>query len=185
MLTREEVIKFCYQIPGQMWPVELGWLYDTFQHSKSHAEIGTYCGRSLFASAYGMSSAEVVSVDNYGKCGTFSVDADWVESVKSATFKKFHSNINLKVLSFYSTDAATTCFKDGKRFDSIFIDACHEYAECKADIEAWMPMLNPGGIMAGHDYWTQNVGVIEAVNEVLAGKFYVATNTRIWVYKNE
>lgn len=184
MFSREEVIKFCYQIPGQMWPVELGWLYDTFQYSKSHVEIGTYCGRSLFASAYSMSDATVISVDS-GENITVSLDNEWVTTVRDVTLKKLHNGVKLELINAYSIDAALLCFKQGKKFDTIFIDGCHYYAECKADIEAWMPMLNPGGIMAGHDYWTQNVGVMEAVNDVLANKFYVATNTRIWVYKNE
>lgn len=37
-------------------------------------------------------------------------------------------------------------------WDLIYIDANHEYDSVKADIEAWWPLVKPGGILAGHDY---------------------------------
>ena len=75
---RQKTIEQCYQVPGQTWPVELGWLYDTISQSKSHAEIGTYCGRSLLASCAGMKKfSEVVAVDD----GSEWVNRQWVERV--------------------------------------------------------------------------------------------------------
>lgn len=34
----------------------------------------------------------------------------------------------------------------------VFIDGDHSYEGCKADIEAWMPNVRDGGILAIHDY---------------------------------
>ena len=140
MMTRDEIISACYQIPGQTWPTELGWLYDELQNSKSHVEIGTYCGRSLLASCGGMSDATVISVDNFSA----SSSKEWVESVLNATLRMIPRSVSVRVLQMHSIDAARQCCIQGLQFDSLFIDGCHEYAECKADIEAWRPMIKPG-----------------------------------------
>jgi hypothetical protein len=34
----------------------------------------------------------------------------------------------------------------------VFIDADHSYEHCKADIQAWLPNIKLGGIIAFHDY---------------------------------
>lgn len=60
MLDQHNAVIRSYQIPGQCWPSELCWLYDTFSRSRSHAEVGVYCGRSLFASAAGMQPGAVI-----------------------------------------------------------------------------------------------------------------------------
>ena len=41
-------------------------------------------------------------------------------------------------------------YKD-KEFVFIFIDADHSYKECKADFEAWSPLVLSGGEIAFHD----------------------------------
>jgi SAM-dependent methyltransferase len=57
------------------------------------------------------------------------------------------------------------------RFDFVFIDACHQYRFVKEDIQAWWPLVKPGGILCGHDY-RQNKrkdwGVVQAVDEFAA-----------------
>ena len=179
-MNRDETITQCYQVPGQTWPVELGWLYDTISQSKSHAEIGTYCGRSLLASCAGMAPGSVVvSVDDASQWPY----PEWVDVVQAATLKLLPGHLNVSSFRMHSIDAARECKRDGLRFDSIFIDADHNYAECRADIEAWRPMLRPGGLICGHDYWTQDVGVMDAVNEVFEGKHTVIPGTRIWTFR--
>lgn len=64
----------------------------------------------------------------------------------------------------------------------VFIDADHSYEACKGDIEAWLPNIKPGGIIALHDYKKHEVndpdihpkpwpGVDQAVDELLTGKY--------------
>ena len=36
--------------------------------------------------------------------------------------------------------------------DFVYIDACHDYCSVFEDIDAYWPLVKPGGIMAGHDY---------------------------------
>jgi predicted O-methyltransferase YrrM len=179
-MNRQETIRQCYQIPGQMWPVELGWLYDTISQSKSHAEIGTYCGRSLLASCAGMQPGSMVAtVDDE----THWTHPEWIESVQAATRRLLPGHVNILRFPMHSIDAARECQRLGHKFDSVFIDADHNYAECRADIEAWRPLLKPGGLLCGHDYWTQDVGVMDAVNENFEGRHTVISGTRIWIFR--
>eukprot|EP01068_Selenidium_serpulae_P010141 Selendium_serpulae@DN5395_c0_g1_i2.p1 len=53
-----------------------------------------------------------------------------------------------------STKAAAMFAKLGKTFDFVYIDARHDYCGCWEDMEAYWPLVKPGGIMAGHDYNT-------------------------------
>jgi predicted O-methyltransferase YrrM len=58
--------------------------------------------------------------------------------------------------------------------DLVFVDGGHQYHEAKGDIEIWLPLIKPGGIMAVHDFektakvW---IGVDKAVKELLVGKY--------------
>lgn len=52
-------------------------------------------------------------------------------------------------------------------FDFIYIDATHVYESVKADLNAYLPKLKKNGVMAGHDYFSNNgiFSVIPAVDE--------------------
>ena len=50
--------------------------------------------------------------------------------------------------------------------DFVYIDADHSEASVTADLEAWAPLVRPGGILAGHDYCeAHRNGVIQAVDK--------------------
>lgn len=49
-----------------------------------------------------------------------------------------------------STEAAKL-YPD-KSIDFVFIDGQHTYAAVCADIDAWLPKVKPGGLLAGHDH---------------------------------
>ena len=180
MMDRHSAVTAAYEIPGQTWPSELCWLYDTFSQSMVHAEIGTYCGRSLLASCAGMQpGAAAIIVDD----GSEWRDVPWVSSVQQATISRLPVHVAVKNMRLDSLEAAGECHRLGVQFDSVFIDGNHNYAECKADIEAWRGLVRPGGIIAGHDYWPVHVGVMDAVNEMFGGLFDVVPKTRIWAVK--
>ena len=69
---------------------------------------------------------------------------------------------------------------DRERLHMVFVDGNHSYEGCKADIEAWLPNLVEGGIIAVHDYEKHKLddpvqkikgwgGVDKAVDELLLG----------------
>lgn len=74
------------------------------------------------------------------------------------------------------SDVAAKSLKGGQ-FDLIYIDADHDYDSVMIDLEAWWPLVKPGGLFAGHDYAMEPAvhpwGVIEvkkAVDEWMAFK---------------
>jgi cephalosporin hydroxylase len=192
MLDQRNAVIRSYQIPGQCWPSELCWLYDTFSRSRSHAEVGVYCGRSLFASAAGMQPGAVIRAVDVGSVAPdfdstfFPPSAEWCDDVLAATLRAIGEaapGVAVPWVRLSSLDAARLLQSQGVTLDSVYIDASHHYADVMADIAAWRPLVKTGGIIAGHDYWTANVGVMDAVNESFGTAFEVAPGTRIWVAK--
>jgi len=51
--------------------------------------------------------------------------------------------------------------------DFVFIDSDHAYEDTKSMLEAYLPKLRSGGVLAGHDYHPDFPGVAKAVHEVL------------------
>lgn len=64
----------------------------------------------------------------------------------------------------FSVDAARDV-ADGS-LDFVYLDANHTHAHVMADLEAWVPKVRSGGIVAGHDYGRSSVGQVqEAVTQ--------------------
>lgn len=124
------------------------------------AEIGSYLG----ASALVMSSALPDGAR------LFCIDT-WMNDAMSEgvrdTYAEFLSNTarcgdRIVAVRSESTEAA-------RRFEStldfLFIDGDHSYEGCRSDLEAWLPKLKPGAVVAFHDIgWAD--GVQRAVGEL-------------------
>jgi predicted O-methyltransferase YrrM len=82
----------------------------------------------------------------------------------------------VNVIHLPSVDAAKA-FPD-QSLDFVFLDAAHDYESVGADIEAWLPKIKNGGVIAGHDIgWS---GVMRAVGEILGNVTIMGTS---WVCK--
>lgn len=57
----------------------------------------------------------------------------------------------------------------------VYLDGDHSYEGALADLNAFLPKLVSGGIMAGHDYLSPDYGVEKAVKEFTQGRFEVNT----------
>lgn len=62
--------------------------------------------------------------------------------------------------------------------DFVFIDAAHDEASVRADIEAWRPKVRSGGLLTGHD--SNLPGVQAALNAKLPGWRELRANVWIW-----
>ena len=76
-----------------------------------------------------------------------------------------------------SVDAAKL-YQD-QSLDFVLIDAGHSYTDVSADIQAWLPKIRSGGLLAGDDYaWP---GVRQAVDELLPRRNILQT-IGCWVH---
>lgn len=119
------------------------------------AEVGSCAGRGstrLFIEHVRKHGGELVCVDNW----EIGQHTGWVLDNEDL-YRLFLSNVRIfggtrftQVLKMTSEDGAKR-FPDG-HFDLVFVDAGHDYENCKADILAWRSKVRPGGILFGHDY---------------------------------
>jgi predicted O-methyltransferase YrrM len=61
--------------------------------------------------------------------------------------------------------------------DVLFIDGDHSYEGCRADLEAWLPFVQPGGWIAFHD--SSEAGVERAISESFP-KSRRSRELRVW-----
>lgn len=177
-MQRSEAIKRAFAIPGQCWPRELATLYDLCKGSTCHVEIGSYCGRSLFTSAMSLAhGAKLFAVDPLLPLDSVHLmpSESWWENVLSITLqtiREHRPDLQVRWFRCGSLEAAREI--DGIP-DTVYIDGNHNYAEVCADIGAWSHAKK----LFGHDYWSKDPGVMDAVNE-LCEEFVIVPDTRIW-----
>lgn len=160
-------------------------------------EVGSWLGESTSCWAEALinkNGAELISVDWYkGNPSTNLFDIAEQKDIYSI----FRNNMRelgfldiIKTFVMSSSDAVK--FIPNGYADIVYIDACHDYKSVRNDIEIWIPKIRNGGIIAGHDYESNEYderyinldvvdhkhhGVIKAVNDVLRD-FNV--DERIW-----
>lgn len=90
-------------------------------------------------------------------------------------FRQFQANIvasghtdRIRHMPMTSTAAAELLELSGVVADACYIDAGHLEAEVYGDIQAYWPLLKPGGILFGDDYSDSWPGTIKAVNRFAA-----------------
>lgn len=129
-------------------------------------EVGSYKGRSALYMGE--------QIRNSGKDLLFYCVDHFCGSEEHAD-KDFYQTFleNIAPLSRYirpikqDSVSASKRFKDGDVF-FVFIDASHDYESVKADIQAWLPKIRNGGIIAGHDWHHEPIrrAVVELLGEV-------------------
>ena len=143
-------------IGGLISRVEANFLYDAPARIGEgfYGDLGTFHGRSSACMAGGMLDnnvkAHIITVDSYDGRGVSS------RFRTTRTPEETKENLEKKGLSSYVTiingrsAEAAKDFQD-KEFVFVFIDADHSYEGCKADFEAWSPLVRSGGEIAFHD----------------------------------
>lgn len=161
------------------WAVQDGWKRRTEFHA---VEVGVHTGQSAAFLA--------VEMHNCGDC--WSASLDLVDSCLPddivSTYLGPVRHIIGKCHRMLSWEACEEY--DDYSLDLVYLDADHEYISIARDIEAWLPKMRQGGILAGHDFSLEFPGVIAAVTERFArwdvwrgtlfnGKYYPTWSVRV------
>ncbi len=166
-MTPDVDISAALLIDGWMSTAELLWLAEQAQQHRRIVEVGSWLGRSAVALADNC-PGWVYCVDLWdGNLAPGISGGGWATETCYAAFKANVAGRQVIPLRMTSLEAARQLRH--KHFDVIFIDADHSYEAVKADIEAWRPLLVPGGLLCGHDFSEQFDGVRRAVRELLPG----------------
>lgn len=152
----------------------LRWLVKRARRSRRIIEVGCWLGRSTKAMA-AATRGTVWAVDHWAGTPDDPEQHDRLYADRVAggdLYAEFCANLSREIaggrvipVRMPSVEAAAHLLtRHGPGyFDFIFIDADHSYAGCAGDIEAYRPLVAPGGLIAGHDYhWP---GVRQAVDE--------------------
>jgi hypothetical protein len=136
------------------------------------AEIGVAFGRSLLFAAELLTRRQpgiLFGIDPWQ--GQAHPDADkrspcsYAEALASIVDGAQPGELEITYLLRMESKKARRCFGDWPVFHLVFIDGDHSYQGACDDIRAWRGLVEPGGILAGHDYAERFPGVVRAVDE--------------------
>lgn len=155
------------------------------------AELGVYTGhltKHLLKSCPCITS--YFAIDSWkpllikaGRMGKHS-EADWYAMyLRVCSLSQWFNQ--LKVVKASSLEAAKLFSRHITQgfFDLVYIDTTHFYLDTLNEIKAWLPLVKPGGILAGHDYGTgQRKGhqVDLAVDEFFGKKLVSLFEDGVW-----
>ncbi|HKG61482.1 MAG TPA: class I SAM-dependent methyltransferase [Pyrinomonadaceae bacterium] len=183
LLHRFGVRKYWHDIDGWFtWRSAQEEAVSSFPAGSRFVEVGTYLGRSLCSLGEVVERSgkniDVIGIDTCrgsGREGRGEKDyhggavADGGGTFAGALHKNvldcgFGEKITLIISDSVS---AARLFSDSS-LDWVHLDARHDYASVKADIEAWLPKVKAGGWLSGDDYDEQKwPEVVKAVADAL------------------
>jgi predicted O-methyltransferase YrrM len=133
------------QVDGYLFPHEavfLYWLARVGAGDGAIVEIGSYRGRStlcLAAGVKGHRATRIAAVDPH----VYGTEGDLRENLS-------HFGMSTIVQPIVATSVKAAGTWSGA-VRVLFVDGHHEQASVEADIDAWLPFLEPGGFIVLHD----------------------------------
>lgn len=181
MLSRDQAIELACTVQGWMNRDELYFLYDRASEipvGSCWVEVGVWKGRSALATALGLSQgSRIHCIDNFK--GNPESDKHWEAEIPGwlslcagttlNVAASLRSDITVSMATEDSQEAAKYYGKLYRDIYGVFIDASHTYDALRKDIIAWREVLQPGGILCGHDLHPDFPEVERAVMKTLPG----------------
>lgn len=127
-------------------------------------DVGTGFGSS--AKLFSQFFNRIITIDNFTEFDTYKYNSLSVD--------------NISIIRNNSIDAAKIFADEKKQFGFVYIDADHAYESIHNDIHAWLPLVEKGGVLAGHDCDHYHQGVVKAVQELL----YVSNGKTVKLYRD-
>ena len=127
-------------------------------------EIGSYAGESteIFANNF----KEVITIDphvsGYDDNHDSASSSDFNEVFEKFLERKEKFN-NIRYIRNTSDNALFEL--NNLKVDFVYIDGWHVYEQMKKDISNYLPFINSGGFIGGHDFHPGWQGVVDAVLE--------------------
>lgn len=168
-------------IPGWMSIDELRWLAEQASTHYKILEIGSYEGRSTLAIARATPGLVYA-------CDDWRGEADRPTTAKDLR-RRFVTHLTPElrrgtvIMLEMSSDQLLSHYRTkphllGNAFDMVILDGSHDADSVRADITGWLPYLQSGGVLAGHDAFLP--GVREALADVLPNAQVVAGSIWEW-----
>jgi predicted O-methyltransferase YrrM len=172
-----------YQLDLQGWRSSHRYLSEAVEETKAKVviEIGVWKGSSVATLAQCLkarhSSGVVIAVDTWLGSSEHWLRDQWFDHLgnehgRPTMQRQFMANMVKSELQDYvvplpldSLNAAMVISGNNIVADVIHLDGAHHYSSVLADLEAWWPLLRPGGILIGDDYDPHWLGVVRAFNE--------------------
>ena len=197
LLGRLGIRRRWYEIDGWFnWRSAQEEAVGRFADGSRVVEVGTYLGRSLCSLGEVVASSgkriTLIGVDTCrgsGPEGWRGKDyhAAAVQHGGGTFAGALHKNVldcgfadQIQLIISDSVGAARL-FADAS-LDWVHLDARHDYASLKADIEAWLPKIKSGGWLSGDDYneekWPE---VVKAVGDLLPGAAVWSNQQWRWI----
>ena len=197
LLGRLGIRRRWYEIDGWFnWRSAQEEAVGRFADGSRFVEVGTYLGRSLCSLGEVVASSgkriTLIGVDTCrgsGPEGWRGKDyhAAAVQHGGGTFAGALHKNVldcgfadQIQLIISDSVGAAHL-FADAS-LDWVHLDARHDYASLKADIEAWLPKIKSGGWLSGDDYneekWPE---VVKAVGDLLPGAAVWSNQQWRWI----
>jgi hypothetical protein len=155
---------------------------NTFPDGSRFVEVGTYLGRSLCSLGEVVERSgkkiHVIGIDTCRGSGPEGLrgkdyHAGAVANGGGSFAGALHKNVldcgfgERITLIISDSISAARLFSDAS-LEWVHLDARHDYASVKADIEAWLPKVKTGGWLSGDDYDEQKwPEVVKAVSDLL------------------
>lgn len=169
--------------PGMLSVREAEYLYDfasSFSRPATWVELGSWCGRSYWATGCGLpKGSRIVSVDEFSGQIPAAEGSDAIVQYAhpklqrlmfgavQCTLREMRPDVRFECIAARTNSAAELWVdQDHRQIDALLVDAGHDYASVKSDIQNWMPFVDrTRGVVIVHDYTDPHPGVLRAVNE--------------------
>lgn len=156
-------------------PAELAWLAEQASRYSNVIEIGSYMGHSAKVMATACQGC-VYAVDPFEVAGTRNVFEYFLRDELAKG--------KVRIVAKSSAEGAVEL--RSMLFFMVFIDDGHLSDDVERDIRSWLPLLQPGGLLCGHDYRVEHGqlnNVAQGVHRCLKPDVVQHPVMSIWSYR--